>query len=200
MAKGNIKRYSAAKKKEILNFVKNYNKKTGRGGQAAAAKKYKVGALSIANWSKKEAPAGAKTSKKKARTAKSGARSESLASILRQMTEIHEKVSELNAEMNGLYAYATQIIRDRASSEATQSKSTGAGNKMLKKRKTRSKLTPQMTKERRWTNSEGKTIIATLMKIKDDTAVLRVKGGAIYRYPIAGLSEKNQTELRKLAS
>jgi len=56
----------------------------------------------------------------------------------------------------------------------------------------------QMPKERDWTNREGKTIRATLLKIEGDIAVLRMKGGVVYRYPIAQLSDKSQAELKKL--
>ncbi|MCU0779683.1 MAG: hypothetical protein MUF04_01120 [Akkermansiaceae bacterium] len=45
-------RYSEAKKREVVNFVHQYNKKNGRGGQAAAFKKYGIAVLSISNWLK----------------------------------------------------------------------------------------------------------------------------------------------------
>lgn len=43
------KRYSDAEKAEILAFIDNYG---GRGGQSAAAKKFKVSQLTLANWRK----------------------------------------------------------------------------------------------------------------------------------------------------
>lgn len=48
-------RYSEAKKREVVNFVNQYNKKNGRGGQAAAVKKYGIAVLSISNWLKNAA-------------------------------------------------------------------------------------------------------------------------------------------------
>ena len=50
-------RYSEAKKREVVNFVHQYNKKNGRGGQAAAFKKYRIAVLSISNWLKDAAAA-----------------------------------------------------------------------------------------------------------------------------------------------
>ena len=49
MAKKKAKRYTDAKKAEILNFIDS----KGRGGQAAALKKFKVSAATINSWRKK---------------------------------------------------------------------------------------------------------------------------------------------------
>jgi hypothetical protein len=56
-------RYSAAKKKEVVDFVKKYNSANGRGGQSAAAKKFKITPLTIAAWLRN---AGVRTPKRKA--------------------------------------------------------------------------------------------------------------------------------------
>lgn len=60
-------RYSDAQKNEIVNFVAQYNSTNGRGGQAAAAKKFKVTPLTISGWLK---GAGVKGAGKKAKAAK----------------------------------------------------------------------------------------------------------------------------------
>ncbi|NOX99191.1 MAG: hypothetical protein GXP30_05600 [Verrucomicrobia bacterium] len=52
-------------------------------------------------------------------------------------------------------------------------------------------------KEQAWKNKAGKTIMATLLKVEKDVAVLRLRGGRIYRYPIANLSEESQAMLKK---
>ena len=52
-------------------------------------------------------------------------------------------------------------------------------------------------KEQAWKNKEGKTIMATLLKVEKDVAVLRLRGGLIYRYPITNLSEESQAMLKK---
>lgn len=56
-------RYSAAKKKEVIDFVKKYNSANGRGGQSAAARKFEITPLTIAAWLRS---AGVKTPKRKA--------------------------------------------------------------------------------------------------------------------------------------
>ena len=45
-------RYTDAQKKEILQFVQDYNSAKGRGGQSAASKKYNVTQLTISAWIK----------------------------------------------------------------------------------------------------------------------------------------------------
>ncbi len=54
-----------------------------------------------------------------------------------------------------------------------------------------------LPKEQAWKNKAGKTIMATLLKIEEDVAVLRLRGGRIYRYPIANLSEESQAMLKE---
>ena len=66
-------RYTDAQKKEIVNFVSQYNKTNGRGGQSAAANKYKVTPLTISGWLKAagvKAPAGKKIKKAAKKAAK----------------------------------------------------------------------------------------------------------------------------------
>lgn len=46
------KRYSDEEKKEVLDFITEYNAKNGRGGQTKAAEKYGVTQITIANWIK----------------------------------------------------------------------------------------------------------------------------------------------------
>ena len=53
-------RYTDAQKKEIVDFVLQYNSENGRGGQSVAATKFKTTPLSIATWIK---AAGKKTVK-----------------------------------------------------------------------------------------------------------------------------------------
>jgi hypothetical protein len=56
-------RYSDAKKQEVVGFVLKHNSAKGRGGQSAAARKFKITPLTIAAWLNN---AGVKTPKKKA--------------------------------------------------------------------------------------------------------------------------------------
>ncbi len=47
-AKG--RRYTAKEKAEILEYVAQVNQEKGRGGQSAAAKKFKISPLTISSW------------------------------------------------------------------------------------------------------------------------------------------------------
>ena len=64
-------RYSDAQKNEVVSFVVQYNSKNGRGGQSAAAKKFKVTPLTISAWLKAAgvAKAGKAAPKKSAKKA-----------------------------------------------------------------------------------------------------------------------------------
>jgi len=78
------KRYTPAEKKEIVDFILEYNAKNGRGGQMRAFEKWGVSQITIASWLKKAgskpaatsttAPAAKKVAKK---SAKKGARKSS---------------------------------------------------------------------------------------------------------------------------
>lgn len=60
-------RYTDAQKKEVVDFVSQYNSKNGRGGQSAASNKFKVTPLTISAWIKASgAPATAKKGAKAA--------------------------------------------------------------------------------------------------------------------------------------
>lgn len=63
-------RYTDAQKKEIVDFVVQYNASNGRGGQSAASGKYKVTPLTISGWLKSagvKGPKAKKAAKKAAR-------------------------------------------------------------------------------------------------------------------------------------
>ncbi len=50
-----------------------------------------------------------------------------------------------------------------------------------------------------WTNREGKTIEATLLRVEGDKAVLQMSNAQIYKYPISDLSDQSQEIVRKFA-
>lgn len=59
-------RYTPEQKKEVIDFVANYNAQNGRGGQSAASKKFGVTPLTISAWQKalgSSAPKGKKAAK-----------------------------------------------------------------------------------------------------------------------------------------
>lgn len=195
MSTGKAIRYSAAKKREVIDFVNDYNKKNGRGGQAAASRKYKVGSLSIAKWTNVENP----TSKTQAK--KPAVASKSLESVLTRMTEIHDQTEKLAAEMRDLYSSATHLSSGKGTSSFEKALS-GISKRWNSPRKEDPVfiIPPHMAKVREWTNEDGKTILASLLSVKDEVAELRIKGGKVYRYPVASLSEKNQAEIAALES
>ncbi|MDF1810622.1 MAG: hypothetical protein P1V20_00340 [Verrucomicrobiales bacterium] len=59
-------RYSDQTKQEVVQFVKDYDAKHGRGGQSAAKKKYKINPISIKKWCVDQGYASGPTRKKKA--------------------------------------------------------------------------------------------------------------------------------------
>lgn len=61
-------RYTDAQKKEIVDFVVEYNATNGRGGQSTAAEKFLISPLTVAAWLK--AAGVGKSSKKKGKAAK----------------------------------------------------------------------------------------------------------------------------------
>ncbi len=46
------KRYSSEEKAKVVDFVNDYNRKNGRGGQSKASKEFKVSQLTISTWLK----------------------------------------------------------------------------------------------------------------------------------------------------
>ena len=56
---------------------------------------------------------------------------------------------------------------------------------------------PKMGEEQKWTNREGQTIVATLLKVDGEFAVLRMENGVVHRYPIEKLSAESQEKLKK---
>lgn len=48
-----------------------------------------------------------------------------------------------------------------------------------------------------WTNREGKKIIATLLKVEDGKAFLRLPNGTVHPYPVENLSEESQAALNQ---
>jgi len=117
------KRYTAKEREEILAFVASVNEAKGRGGQSAAAVKYKVSPLTIGNWVKqsgaspkrknakataKKAPKtkAAKTAKT-ARAAKAPAKAATAGSFavnLRRLADLHDQIQKAEGQLTKLRA------------------------------------------------------------------------------------------------
>ncbi len=105
-------RYTPEQKKEIVDFVQQYNEANGRGGQSAAVSKFKVTPISIGAWlkaagvsKKKGKPAKAakaakpaKAKKKAAKKAKAGAKKASKGAGMRySAAQKQEAIDFVNA-------------------------------------------------------------------------------------------------------
>ena len=67
---------------------------------------------------------------------------------------------------------------------------TGSGEKKEDSEMKTAPATPQ-----EWTNVEGKTVTATLLRVDWDVALLRLANGTVYKYPIEKLSEESRKKL-----
>ncbi|BDS08434.1 hypothetical protein NT6N_34740 [Oceaniferula spumae] len=102
--KGRGTRYTPAQKAEVLNYVDEVNAKKGRGGAAAASRKFKISQITIGQWVKKAgAPVTAKKTKAKTST-KGAAKSagKGFAAKLRRLADVHEAIGKKEAELSAL--------------------------------------------------------------------------------------------------
>ena len=86
------KRYSNTEKAEILTFVDKHNAEKGRGGAAAASRKYKVSQLTIGNWLKE---AGSPSPSRKTKTG-------DISKVLKRLGDIHKKMAAAEEELGSL--------------------------------------------------------------------------------------------------
>jgi hypothetical protein len=86
------KRYSNNEKAEILTFVDKHNAEKGRGGAAAASRKYKVSQLTIGNWLKE---AGSPSPSRKTKTG-------DISKTLKRLGDIHKKMAKVEEELSSL--------------------------------------------------------------------------------------------------
>jgi len=92
-----------------------------------------------------------------------------------------------------------KMVRDWIIEGAPINGKRGKRGKMPEEEKASTKSSPAAATEREWVNRDGKVILATFLKVEGDVVLLRIKGGKVYRYPIAKLSDKSQAELKELA-
>ncbi|WP_018970315.1 hypothetical protein [Rubritalea marina] len=87
------KRYTSAEKAEILTFVDQHNAENkGRGGAAAASRKFKVSQLTISNWLRDTGGKGATSKIKNA----------DISSVLKKLGEVHKKMAKVEDELTAL--------------------------------------------------------------------------------------------------
>ena len=86
------KRYSSLERVKILTFVDKYNATNGRGGAAAASRKYDVSQLTIGNWLKAAGSPSPKRKKSNVDIEKS----------LKRLGELHKLMANLEGELDKL--------------------------------------------------------------------------------------------------
>ncbi len=94
-AKG--RRYSISEKRAVLEYVENVNLERGRGGIAAAAKRFGVSPLTISNWLRSNGLP----------TRGSGGNRPSV-DVFRRLAELHEQIVKVEGE---LATYEKEYLR-----------------------------------------------------------------------------------------
>jgi len=90
--RGRGKRYSSTEKAEILTFVDTHNAENGRGGAAAASRKFSVSQLTVGNWIKQ---AGSPAPGRKTESA-------DISKVLKRIGDVHRKMSKVESELDEL--------------------------------------------------------------------------------------------------
>ena len=107
------KRYSQKQKDDVVAFIQKFNEENGRGGQAAAAKKWKLNPITVKSWMEKAGVASpGKSAKKKSKGKKTttirrttrAAKSTGggVAGTLKRMMQIQEEIAALQGEYDKL--------------------------------------------------------------------------------------------------
>ena len=94
-----VTRYDQKTKDEVVAFIVDYNAKNGRGGQSAAAKKWKLNPITIKSWMVK---AGVATPGKTARKKVRNPVADSASGALKRMMVIQEEIDDLLSEYEKL--------------------------------------------------------------------------------------------------
>lgn len=93
------KRYSPAERVKILTFVDKHNATNGRGGAAAASRKFDVSQLTIGNWLR---AAGSPSPKRKKKNVDIEKTLKRLGELHKEMASTEEELDKLRKEYAGL--------------------------------------------------------------------------------------------------
>lgn len=107
-SKAKAKRYNPEQKAEILKFIEDFNTKNGRGGQTAAAKKFKVSQLSLSKWVN-EGPAPAKGPGRPAKGA--AASTKDLDKKLATLKKLNDQVAKAEANLAALKEEFAALVK-----------------------------------------------------------------------------------------
>jgi hypothetical protein len=94
------KRYTAEEKEVILSFVEEVNQAKGRGGPAAAKKKFGISPITLTSWQKKRSGRRVQTKVEKAKNKKNP---------LRRMGEILDEIDAAEKEVSALKKEYAQL-------------------------------------------------------------------------------------------
>jgi transposase-like protein len=103
-SKGAGKRYSAAEKQEVVDFVNSYNASNGRGGQSEAARKFNISILTVSAWLKKSGNKVAKGGKALAAEKSSAKVSSALTAKVASLIQMSDRIQKAELELAKLRA------------------------------------------------------------------------------------------------
>lgn len=107
------KRYDQKTKDEVVSFIQAFNEENGRGGQSAAAKKWKLNPITVKAWLEKAGvPSPGKSAKKKrgggkivsTKSIKSNGSTKNAEDVLQRLLEIQKEMGSLQKEYDSLKA------------------------------------------------------------------------------------------------
>ena len=111
-SQGRGKRYTPAQKAKILAYVNEVNAKKGRGGAAAASRKFGISQITIGQWIKKSgspAPVKKHAVAKRGRKPAAGKTGTGFASTLRRLADVHELIAQKKSELASLEKEYSQL-------------------------------------------------------------------------------------------
>jgi len=108
------KRYDQKTKDEVVNFIQSFNDENGRGGQSAAAKKWKLNPITVKAWLEKAGVSSPGKSAKKKRgrgklaspklSLKPARSTGNVEDVLKRLMTIQKEIGSLRKEYDSLKA------------------------------------------------------------------------------------------------
>lgn len=105
------KRYTSAQKAKILTYVDEVNTKKGRGGAAAASRKFGISQITIGQWMKKSGskPAAQKAKPGRKPGRKPAATGGDFSAKLRRLADVHEAIIKSKSKLAALEAEYAEL-------------------------------------------------------------------------------------------
>ena len=99
------KRYTTKQKANVLEFVNAHNAEKGRGGAAAASRKFKISQITIGQWVKKfggEAPSSSAPKKAGEPGRKPAKAAKGFGAKLRRLADVHDAIAKMESDLVSL--------------------------------------------------------------------------------------------------